>query len=98
MLVYKVLSQTLKTHFSEWQRLFSHFYILLVLMKNDKLLVPNMFSVPILKLIFSSLPLDYFIFVCVFLDLNDNFTDFFKQPFFEILDQKSQISVQRPIK
>ena len=56
---FKVLSLTLKTGFSEWQRLFSYFYILLVLMKNDKLLVPNMFSVLIFKHIFSNLPLDY---------------------------------------
>ena len=28
-------------------------------MKNDKLLVPKMFSVPILKHIFFNLPLDY---------------------------------------
>ena len=59
MWVFKVSSSTLKTHFSEWQRLFSHLYILLVLMKNDKLLVPNMFSVPIFKHIFSNLLLDY---------------------------------------
>ena len=59
MWVFKVSSSIFKTHFSEWQRLFSHFYILLVLMKNDKLLVPNMFSVPIFKHIFSNLPLDY---------------------------------------
>ena len=60
MWVFKVLSLTLKTRFVERQRLFSHFYILLVLMKNDKLLVPNMFSVLIFKRIFSNLPLDYF--------------------------------------
>ena len=59
MWVFKVLSQTLKTRFLEWQRLFSYFYTLLVLMKTDKLLVPNMFSVLIFKHIFSNLPLDY---------------------------------------
>ena len=61
MWVFKVLSYTLKTRFLEWQRLFSHFCILLVLMKNDKLLVPNMFSVLIFKHVFSNLPLDYFV-------------------------------------
>ena len=63
MWVFKVSSSTLKTHFSEWQRLFSHFYILPVLMENDKLLVPNMFSVPIFKHIFSDLPLDYIVLI-----------------------------------
>ena len=60
MWVFKSLSLTLKTRFLEWQRLFSHFYILLVLIKNDILLVPNMFSVLIFKHIFSNLPLDYY--------------------------------------
>ena len=59
MWVFKVLSYTLKTRFLDWQRLFSYFYILLVLMKNVKLLVPNMFSVLIFKHSFSNLPLDY---------------------------------------
>ena len=44
MWVSKVLSYTLQIRFQEQQRLFSHFYMLLVLTKNDKLLVPNMFS------------------------------------------------------
>ena len=45
-------------------------------MKNDKLLVPNMFSVPIFKHIFSNLPLDYVcVCVCVCFIKNVKYTD-----------------------
>ena len=66
MWVFEVLSYTLKNGILESQRLFSHFHILLVLKTNNKPPVPNMFSVLILKRIFSNQPPVYYAFYFFF--------------------------------